>query len=969
MSRKNKLLLTFGALSTTAVLPLIAASCGKGQSAQFQELTYERWNEILKDEKSLWNYDLEVKPYSKNDAKLPIGQLANGVLRQAHNGGHVKNTEYTLDRTASYGSWQNQPTDSTVGVLLRKESLFTPIVFKTKDGKWINARPSVWRYKLELGSEVTLTYNDAGVEKTETFDNDIVDTFPEPDGGATEATLADGKTKTYNVFKFSYYQAFSSNEKSINSKKFADVLKKATKLQIGVKKGQKWVGRKGEETKYDIVPDDFWVSWLRTKGLTASDRVKLLEGQADKLTLKGEKQTSEQVDKFINEKILADKSKYFTANAKYPNEYLYSFYNVDSTKFWKKEDFIQNDKLTFVRKNTGVEGHFDLLFENLATSQDFTAAPSQYLAELDQDPTKINIQTNKNVQVEDDVKTLKELLSLVKGTLAGKAGIYWYGFNDDSILTAGRYYYVNYDEGTREEIYKLNTHYRAENPNDPIAVAKDKNKIKEHRLWYQGDSLNDTSFQLAVKTDYLNGDFGILSHTLLSKNDYEDMSLQQINNGVFYSRQSNATSGPYRFLTTYLPYSATHTADTQFNYNNNFAKLAYGSSLEEIRTGGKFQNLKDKFGAKTIAFRTMLTAAINWEYLASWVSEGESSAWLSHIAPNGAIKAKDNVDKIDQPEQHAKEFNSLFYLSADGKKAGTITPDQNIKKSSAQNDKDRIKSAEFEKIQAEIKKILDEYYTANNLDAQKDKVEWTVINRNAKTFVPPKMESLLQWLPELYSDLDPRLKCTFKKYDTKEEWAKNIASLTSFQEWAGWGYDLDDIGSGFDGLGAVSLRAILVLINYDIELQNSLKGSFPQLVKLAKAFVAFMNDPKQEFKWSVPFDKWKDVESKYWVRFNDSVESFKLDATGQVVENKEGGFTQIGAASAQFFVQYTKTINVKDVIALSNELLNYYGRVPEPDLLVSKNQYSIGFVNHYLGKVYSAADNQWLADYVIRNGQ
>nr|WP_307906934.1 hypothetical protein [Mycoplasmopsis bovis] len=71
--------------------------------------------------------------------------------------------------------WQSSALESAQGILIRKEALFSPIVIKTIQGQFVNARPSVWRYKLELGSKVIVTDNNG---KTHEFDNDLVNEFP-----------------------------------------------------------------------------------------------------------------------------------------------------------------------------------------------------------------------------------------------------------------------------------------------------------------------------------------------------------------------------------------------------------------------------------------------------------------------------------------------------------------------------------------------------------------------------------------------------------------------------------------------------------------------------------------------------------------------------------------------------------------------------------------------------------------------
>nr|WP_307918957.1 hypothetical protein [Mycoplasmopsis bovis] len=211
---------------------------------------------------------------------------------------------------------------------------------------------------------------------------------------------------------------------------------------------------------------------------------------------------------------------------------------------------------------------------------------------------------------------------------------------EDDVLTAGRYYYAGWNPSNREETYKLNPHYRKENPKDPIAKWKESRRIKEYRTWYQGDSLNENIFKTAVKNDFLRGKLAFAPQSLLDKKDLDLFSNRQRDYGASFIRENNPTTSPYQFLTSYIPYSQKHTNETKFNFNEHFAKLAFGASLKEIREGGKPTNLKDKLGGTAVAFRTLINSAINWEYLAKYISNDKKTAWVSLIAPNTAIQAK-----------------------------------------------------------------------------------------------------------------------------------------------------------------------------------------------------------------------------------------------------------------------------------------------------------------------------------------
>ncbi|UUM25633.1 hypothetical protein NQV05_00545 [Mycoplasmopsis agalactiae] len=957
-TKRNKLFLYLGTSAVGLAAPLVAARC---QNDEYQELDYKKWANVLDGKpESLWNLELESKAYESGESLVKNDLLAKGILRAPAPGTRPAVSEYSFDGSVSYGSWQSTALESAQGILLRKEVLFSPIVIKTIDGKFVNARPSVWRYKLELGSKVFVTDDENQVHE---FDNDLVDEFPQPDGEPVSH-----KGKNIATFKHPLYEATSSNAKSINSKQFKDLLKKAKKLQFEVVKGQKWINNKGEATKYEVVPKDFYYSWLRTTGRNVEQREKLLKDSTDQTYKYGEK--SAEIDKFINQKWLTQNSTFFTKSSKYSNEYVYQFLSIDSSKFYNEKDFIVDNKLTFNPLTEGKQGSFDLLFEQLATSQDFSAAPSQLLDEYDSDPKKVPAKPVRANPESVAVEQYKKILEDTKGSLASKIGLYWYGFHEEDILTAGRYYYAGWNPSNREETYKLNPHYRKERADDPIAKWKESKQVKEYRTWYQGDALNENIFKTAVKNEFLKGTLSFAPQSLLEKKDLDHFSNRQRDYGASFIRENNPTTSPYTFLTSYIPYSQTHNKDTKFNYNEHFAKLAFGASIDEIRKGDKPTNLKDKLGGTAVAFRTLINSAINWEYLAKYISNDKKTAWYSLIAPNTVIQARDQNGKIVQPEEFADKFNEQFFVDAQGNKVATVSVKENRDKSNVQSDAERFKSAKFKEIQAEVKKILDKYYEDNKLDATKDKVEWTLINRNVGSFNPPLLEQLVRWIPDLYKALDPRLSATYKKFDTREEWVSAIGSQTSYSNFASIRYDTNNIGAGYDGLGLSSLRVVMVLINSDSELKNSLRKSFPQLVKVSEEFVKFMKDSKNKFKWSVPFDNWKDVESKYWVELNDDPSIYEWK-DGKLVQNTQQNqkWTHLSAASAEFFVKYANNLSLEDNIALSNELTNYYGRVPEPAFLINKEQFIISFISPSLSRPYTGTNALWFADFVIRGNK
>lgn len=44
-----------------------------------------------------------------------------------------------------------------------------------------------------------------------------------------------------------------------------------------------------------------------------------------------------------------------------------------------------------------------------------------------------------------------------------------------------------------------------------------------------------------------------------------------------------------------------------------------------------------------------------------------------------------------------------------------------------------------------------------------------------------------------------------------------------------------------------------------------------------------MNKLENKFNWSVFFDKWKEVDSKYWVELNDDLSIYKWDISKNIL--------------------------------------------------------------------------------------
>lgn len=66
----------------------------------------------------------------------------------------------------------------------------------------------------------------------------------------------------------------------------------------------------------------------------------------------------------------------------------------------------------------------------------------------------------------------------------------------------------------------------------------------------------------------------------------------------------------------------------------------------------------------------------------------------------------------------------------------------------------------------------------------------------------------------------------YKKFDIWEEWVLVIVLYILYVNFVLIRYDVNNIGVGYDGLGLLLFRVVMVLIDFDILLKNLLRKSF-----------------------------------------------------------------------------------------------------------------------------------------------
>ncbi|WP_406617236.1 OppA family ABC transporter substrate-binding lipoprotein [Mycoplasmopsis adleri] len=852
-------------------------------------------------------------------------------------GTYQKAPAYFLDTSNSYGLWINNANQNAAGTLVRVQSIGRP---RYDEGTKSVVKPTVWKYKFELANKVVITTKTNEVLE---FDTDEADLNVKPDAG----------DKNY---KYMLYQAHSTNERSINSEKFAEALKNAKQLQLVIREGAKWFTHDGKETKYQVKAEDFFISWLRTYYLTQGIRVGTLIkkfGVAEQDAVAFEQKMNS---------ILEDGSKYFTKATKYPNGYLYDVYNISYSNLFKRDKFItqvgadKKEAVTFYIENEKDKAYFDEMFANLATGQEFAAAPSEYIKENN---TKVALKSfkNNNQAVADELsKTISEWGSKYKDNLMVEAGAYWYGINLEDTLLAGRYYYGGHQDSAHTETWIKNSKY----------WDAESTKTKKYIIKYK-DNTDDNQYKSLSYSDYSYGLVSILNPNNLTPNDNSKARRDRKKLGSFYTTVINPNSSTVASLPIIVP--KTYELEegfvaNDFRFNDNYSKLVYGGGREELLNGKlKGTDYYGKFLAgRGLAFRTLINAGINWEQIASAVSDGAKKSWISGYAPDGLIGAKDSHDQ--KPVDHYDKISELFGLDENMNKVSTTNPTDNAKiLKSSRNDDEKMRGHDFEQTQKAMTKLLDEFYKENNLDETKDKIEWEVPFRFLN-FNPVKYQQVfLEKIPQLIKSLDTkgRLAPSYKYYTNKDQlYAALFRSASPYQP-GGWGYDVNSLGSGIDGLiNLVQLHPVILLIGADTQVSDKLKGSFPELVKFSKAFVAKLKE--QGFKSFFELDKIGELPLKYFAALSEKFQYVtKTGDNYEFTKDPRDDIDDLVAECSKFTFAYVANMTTTDAIAFAAEVSNYIGPMTDTQRTMPKEP-ELGFVNPYVDYPFFGVNAQWYSD-------
>ncbi|QJR43946.1 OppA family ABC transporter substrate-binding lipoprotein [Mycoplasma miroungirhinis] len=811
---------------------------------------------------------------------------------------------FDYDGSIGYGSEQQTSKDLQVSLKLIKlkplNEASVSYEYKKDDFSIVTKinKPSFWKYKFYGAKAVLLTLKDGTVK---VFDKDTIEDLDTQ----TNSKNPDG------TFSSLYVQAFSNDPRSINSKEFLNNLNNIKKLQLIVRETP-WVTSEGELTKYKTKADDYWYSWMRT--VLRSQRTRLKYGNG----------SNQELEKEMNS-LLPAGTRRFTTNDLFPNQYVYDLFNVKASDFYDREKLITKieseneykgqEALTFNPLDESESIFGSEFFNSFAKSNDFAAAPSDYIKEkIAQKDIKITSYTEKSPNDLLAKITTDDFLK----TNVGKFGVFWYGMNTNNTLFAGPYYAEGFKQ--LKEIFKQNPYFFDQEwvkSNESIKVIENiyKQSVIDPGLYDQQQWQN---YRAGTTTRIAYQSLNQQTKNIINENvhEYGLRSRQDVNKTSLISRVLlQPVPGSFETLSV----DKSTKPEDYYSFNELYAKLMWGSTLKDIAEG----NVKslDTFIAGTgLQFRTLVAAAINWSKYIDALTSQVAKPWLVHLAPDANISGTNQNDSnIKTPRDEYQKVNSLFALDLNlnkislGEIGDSITPQNNkeaFQKTSIELE--QYKSARFEQIKKQMKILLDQFYKDNPQFSQTDKIKFQYFFPFSSTATNVYIQSTRNAI-EIIKKLDPRLDLGELQNPTNQgELFKAV--WASGSDLSGWGYDVDTIGSGFDGFSwQGNLIPQLFAIGHSESLQNKLQASFPQLVDVSKYLVKYTNEKLKENKITfgeLDINKLPEFLLKHQTHTSDDIDA-----------NKE--ITQTGTLSGQFWTAYTVNRKNEELIELAKELTNY----------------------------------------------
>ncbi|WP_027334007.1 OppA family ABC transporter substrate-binding lipoprotein [Mycoplasma elephantis] len=781
-------------------------------------------------------------------------------------------------------------------------------------------KPTLEWLQLDLSSEILLTLWD-GTKKY--YTNSKHEVTPKWD-------------EKQQVLKLS-----SKDEKSVNNPQFIKDLEKAKSVQFIIR-DVNWTDSNNKETKYKLIADDFYYSWMRTQLLSIKNRIK--NGAKDVISeeLKNGKKT------YVDEigKLYRGAKTHFSDTSYYPNGYLLELFGVDleglddynktvveveNSQGQKVKAFTFNASPSLIKQNEGKTGaevqnaKFVDYLKTLCNELVFSPAPSQYIKEV--------AEANNEEQTVDD-NDIKEKLKSLTGDVK-KYGYYWYGNKREQLLYVSPFIPNGYNSETNTETYTQNKYYWDQGwVNSKNSIKKIQNEYKAAPI--DGKEFNDSQFN-AFKAGLIDS----ISYDSLSQSNKDKVDAGIPEFPIQYKQSLNKNHRLYQLLENIIPVSDPENTNN-YSFNTNYAKMIFGYSLDDIKKGVNSDN-KDVATASSFvkgygkSFRSLVANTINMYAFTAFISNNQNQPLLSGIALDSPWFT--NTEKT--PRENLYEINETYVFDKDGNKlnlSNTTDPKYAITHKDLENfdihqkTEDKLRTPFYEKIQKAMKELLDEFYAKNSL-ANTDKIKWTQCYRY--TNPDDKTRQAMDTYKKLVNSLDPRLEFDIIYPKDGKELQQQVVYGTGLKEFNGWGYDYEAQGSYYTGLTASTSTSLLYVLSTILKEEGNLQTQLPTLTKLAKLLDKKLSVVPNS-NYFIPFELkyYSDIPNKFLISnsvnelYRDSNGTIRLldekNADDKAILDARKNVGEFNTVLAKIFLDLQGELTVEEHIELIKEINSVY---------------------------------------------
>ncbi|MBN0919559.1 OppA family ABC transporter substrate-binding lipoprotein [[Mycoplasma] gypis] len=944
MKKLNKKILVFSSILAAASLvslPFIAAQCDGTDSEKSTDKSGNSAKSPAKSDDSTKTSDANGDSTKSTDTRddsaksndvLPQEEIAKLQTVNFNQSQSLQANNFYLDTSAmiSISVPQNDVANPSVAAKLFRIKTITSPKYSDIDPRIVST-PGKIAYRFELAKAITLTLEDGS---TKTFDTDVYDETQKP------------STQPYQM-------QISSNPKSINSKEFKDALKQAIQMSISIKDDVYWVDAHGNKTPYKVQAKDFWYSYLRSYFLGRFQR--------QEAGYNGTTEEAKKMDAHIIEKLKINKNVRFGSQL-FTHNQLFEINGLSSEQFreFDKESLtpinaVKNNELVFNRDNTYKDfANFEKYWELLLTkSLLYAAAPSQYIDYLAQQP---EYNTTFTYQVkEGDTTVTKELPEYGKG-IVHQIGLYYYGTNFyTQNLYAGAYYPSADESNENKIVLKQNPEYWDKdwvNSNTSIKKVIIKANSNDQSTDFQNFKNGQNSVWSFLDLDQNNKDFVEKNRNNLNLLKYKNFLKTKTTTSTAF----NVIPAPRAVVNFVNGKFVFNDVNYSKFYNDDYAKIVYGASIEQIQKGFKGDTINQQgfdsissgvFSNRSVAFRSIINAAINWEYVMSKLNPNSiQELWLNGAAPDAKLGGNDQeTSKYKTPRDGKDIINDLIVIDHNGNIIDKGQPDQ-------EEPENPYSSPYFATLADAMRKLLIDYADENYGDNPENlSVRWTIYNHEV---LDDKKREVYQNIVKTIGRLSPYLKPEFIELETPEQIVKvfgkdNANGNNSISQDLILSYEDDSLASYLDKIThAIGISMFPLLQKFgNLNSDDKLAREFPALTGYAKKLKEMfenkkflMNEiydpssdsqnnetyPWRKITWD-DFNKFNSYEERnLYLRgiYDSNLQAFKfagLGGIGYEYSPKKGIFTIDNIAEASRFARtYLKTVDNETLINLLREL-------------------------------------------------